>query len=105
MHLITARYLLDAAERFPQQRMAIVEARKFIEKGYFPNPEELRKVFPSLDNFKYLDKHYVINLANNELRLIALIFFESQKFYVRHIFTHKEYDRFIAQHRSKGKKK
>lgn len=104
MHLITARYLLDAADRFPQHRTAIVEARKFIEKGYFPAPDALRKIFPSLDNFKYLDKHYVINLAHNELRLIAMIFFESQKFYVRHVFTHKEYDQFTAQHRIKGKK-
>ncbi|HCJ9604726.1 TPA: type II toxin-antitoxin system HigB family toxin, partial [Escherichia coli] len=60
--------------------------------------------YPSLDNFKYLDKHYVIDIGRNELRVIALIFFESEKFYVRHVFTHKEYDAFVAKHRTKGKK-
>lgn len=63
-----------------------------------------KKLFPTLDNFKYLDKHYVIDIANNNLRVVALIFFESQKFYVRHVFTHKEYDRFTEKHRTKGKK-
>ena len=48
--------------------------------------------------------HYVIDIANNNLRVVALIFFESQKFYVRHVFTHKEYDRFTEKHRTKGKK-
>ncbi|MDM7090899.1 type II toxin-antitoxin system HigB family toxin, partial [Enterobacter hormaechei] len=46
----------------------------------------------------------VIDIANNNLRVVALIFFESQKFYVRHVFTHKEYDRFTEKHRTKGKK-
>lgn len=104
MHLISAKAMLTAAEKFPQHRTEILEARKLIENGVYPTPEDLRRVFPSLDNFKYLDKHYVINLAHNNLRLIALIFFESQKFYVREIFTHKEYDKYTESHRTKGKK-
>lgn len=73
-------------------------------KRAIATPAALKKLFPTLDNFKYLDKHYVIDIANNNLRLVALIFFESQKFYVRHVFTHKEYDRFTEKHRTKGKK-
>lgn len=75
-----------------------------IEKSHCPTPAALKKLFPTLDNFKYLDKHYIIDIANNNLRVVALIFFESQKFYVRHVFTHKEYDRFTEKHRTKGKK-
>lgn len=67
-------------------------------------PESLKAVFPSLDNFKYLDKHYVFNVGGNELRVVAMVFFESQKCYIREVMTHKEYDFFTAVHRTKGKK-
>lgn len=77
---------------------------RVIEKANCPTPAALKKLYPSLDNFKYLDKHYVLDIANNHLRIVALIFFESQKFYVRHVFTHKEYDRFTDKHRTKRKK-
>jgi mRNA interferase HigB len=104
MHLIAFKALTDAAKKFPQHEQELLELGGMIHKGYFKTPQSLRTLFPSLDNFKYLDKYYVLNLGHNELRLVALIFFESQKFYIRHIYTHREYDLFTAMHRTKGKK-
>lgn len=101
MHLISLRALSEASKRFPQHAQELLMLARIIEKGYFPSPESLKKIYPTLDNFKYLDKHYVINIARNELRLIALIFFESQKFYVRDIMTHVDYIRFTETHRGK----
>lgn len=101
MHLISLRALSEASKRFPQHAQELLMLARIIEKGYFPTPESLKKIYPILDNFKYLDKHYVINIARNELRLIALIFFESQKFYVRDIMTHADYIRFTETHRGK----
>lgn len=101
MHLITIKALSDASRRFPQHSQELLMLGRIIEKGYFPTPDSLRKIYPTLDNFKYLDKHYVINVARNELRLIALILFESQKFYVRHIMNHPDYIRFTEMHRGK----
>lgn len=103
MHLISLRALSEASERFPQHAQELLILARVIEKGHFPTPESLEKVYRTLDNFKYLDKHYVINIARNELRLIALIFFESQKFYVRDIMTHADYMRFTETHRGKKK--
>jgi len=96
--------ILDAVSQFPQHREELLFLGRVIEKSHCPTPAALRKLFPTLDNFKYLDNHYVIDIANDNLRVVALIFFESQKFYVRHVFTHKEYDRFTEKHRTKGKK-
>lgn len=104
MHLITQKALKDAAEKFPQHALEILALGRVVSKGYFRTPEALKGLFPSLDNFKYLDKHYVIDIARNELRVIVMIFFDSQKFYVRQVFTHKEYDRFTAEHRGRGKR-
>ncbi len=96
MHLITQKALKDAAEKYPQHKTELVALGNTIAKGYFKKPESLKAVFPSLDNFKYLDKHYVFNVGGNELRVVAMVFFESQKCYIREVMTHKEYDFFTA---------
>ncbi|WP_148872658.1 type II toxin-antitoxin system HigB family toxin, partial [Serratia marcescens] len=96
MHLISEKALKEAGEKFPEHRVELALLGATLVKGYFKTPEALKAQFPSLDNFKYRDKHYVINVGHNTLRLVALVFFESQKFYIRHIFTHKEYDMFTA---------
>ncbi|MDA6831004.1 hypothetical protein OSL32_02885, partial [Escherichia coli] len=57
MHLITQKALKDAAEKYPQHKTELVALGNTIAKGYFKKPESLKAVFPSLDNFKYLDKH------------------------------------------------
>ena len=90
MHLITQKALKDAAEKYPQHKTELVALGNTIAKGYFKKPESLKAVFPSLDNFKYLDKHYVFNVGGNELRVVAMVFFESQKCYIREVMTHKE---------------
>ncbi|MDC9706114.1 type II toxin-antitoxin system toxin HigB [Escherichia coli] len=100
MHLITQKALKDAAEKYPQHKTELVALGNTIAKGYFKKPESLKAVFPSLDNFKYLDKHYVFNVGGNELRVVAMVFFESQKCYIREVMTHKEYDFFTAVHRT-----
>lgn len=78
--------------------------RKRYLEGIFQDADVLKAMFPTLDNFKYLDKHYVLNVGRNELRVVVLIFFDTQKSYIRPVFTHKEYDSFTAAHRTKGKK-
>ncbi|BET44283.1 TPA: type II toxin-antitoxin system HigB family toxin [Escherichia coli] len=104
MRIISPKALREAGEKYPRHAEELEQLIKNIDKGTFKTPDQLRALYPSLDNFKYLDKHYVIDIGRNELRVIALIFFESEKFYVRHVFTHKEYDAFVAKHRTKGKK-
>ena len=37
--------------------------------------------------------NYVFDIGGNKLRLIASIHFNRQKLYIRHILTHKEYDK------------
>jgi mRNA interferase HigB len=39
------------------------------------NPDELKAVFPSLDNFKYEDKLWGVGVGGNILRVVAAIQF------------------------------
>ncbi len=51
---------------------------------------ELRQTFPSADNVSNLT---VFNIGGNKARLIAAIHYNTHRIYIRHILTHKEYDR------------
>ncbi len=99
MHIIKKAVFDEAGKRFPKEKRAIDAAFRVLRKGTFATPEELKQLFPSLDNFKYRDKWYVIDIGGNKLRLMALIFFRNQKFYVKHIVTHAEYDKLCEKYR------
>ena len=57
----------------------------------------MKKVFPSLDNFKYKDKWWVLEVGGNNLRIITFIQFRYNKIFIKHIFTHAEYDKFCKK--------
>ncbi len=99
MHIIKKTVFDEARKKFPKEKNAIDAAFRVLRKGTFATPAELKQLFPSLDNFKYRDKWYVIDIGGNKLRLMALIFFRNQKFYVKHIVTHAEYDKLCEKYR------
>ena len=103
MHIISRKPFRDAAEQYPNSRVAIDDCYRVLRNGTFKTPDELRQVFPSLDNFKYLDRWWVIDISGNHLRLLAFIDFELNRLYVRHIVTHAEYDKLTNKYRKKRK--
>ena len=104
MHIISKRSFVNAARAYPHQRAALEDVYRRIKKGRFSSPEEMRGVFPSLDNFKYKKKWWVIDIAGNQLRMISFIQFTQNRLYVKHILTHTEYDRLCWRY-AKGKLK
>jgi len=40
-----------------------------------------------------LGEYYVFNIGGNKFRLIAAIHFDRQMVFIRHVFTHREYDK------------
>ena len=61
-----------------------------MQKNSFNSFTELRAVFPSVDKVGEL---YVFNIGGNNFRLIVIVRFERQMVFVRHVLTHKEYDK------------
>jgi len=99
MRVFSIRPFREAAIRYPNDRDAIMDVFKVLDKGHYETPVKLKAVFPSLDNFKYKDKWYVIDIGGNSLRLLAMIIFENETVLVRHIVTHTEYDKLCAKGR------
>lgn len=90
MHVITQRRIRDAKKQFPEASSALDGWFRVIEKNKFDNFSALKKTFNSVDR---VGKFYVFDIGGNKLRLIATIHFNRQKVYIRHILTHKEYDK------------
>lgn len=61
--------------------------RKAVESGSFA---DLKACFNSVDR---VGRYYVFDIGGNKYRLIAAIHFNRQMLFVRHVFTHRQYDR------------
>ncbi|MBN8921514.1 MAG: cytoplasmic protein [Rhodanobacter sp. 68-29] len=102
MHVISRKPFNDAAKAHPNDADAIDRTYKVLKSGDFDTPQALRQVFPSLDNFKYKDKWWVLDIGGNNLRLIAFIEFRDNRMYVKHITTHAEYDKLCKRYRKES---
>ena len=103
MHVIAKKVFIDACKKYPNQKQAIMDLYKVLDKGDFRKPEDLKALFSTLDNFKYKDKWWVIDIGGNNLRLIAFIQFQQNRIYVKHIVSHAEYDKLCRKYGKRGK--
>lgn len=103
MHVISRKPFNDAAKKYPNDANAIEALYKVLRNGTFKSPDELKAMFPSLDNFKYRDKWWVIDIGGNNLRLIAFIEFRDVRMYVKHIVNHADYDKLCKRYAKEAK--
>ncbi len=99
MHVVSKKTFAKAALMYPNDSDAIMDTYNVLRKAKFNNPNAMKNAFASLDNFKWKDKWWVINIGGNNLRLIAAILFSCQKVYVKHIVSHAEYDKLCIKYR------
>ena len=105
MHVIAKKLFNDAAKKYPNDKQALMDMYQVLKSTTFKTPEELKAVFPSLDNFKYRDKWYVLDVGGNNLRVMAFVQFVNGRLYIKHIVNHAEYDRLTEKYRKEGERK
>ena len=99
LHVISRQPFNEAMLQFPNSAGALVYLLSVLEKETFSSPDEMRRQLPSLDNFRYRNKWWVIDVSGNTLRLIAYIDYRLQKVFVKHIVTHADYDKLTKYYR------
>lgn len=93
MHVISRKALTDFWRNHGDAEIPLKAWFKATSKGAFKNLAELKRTFSSVDYVPVGKKEfYVFNIGGNKYRLIAAIHFNTQKLFVRHVLTHKEYD-------------
>jgi mRNA interferase HigB len=90
MHIISRRKLREFSQDHPDAREALDHWYNAARKAIWRNFSDLRATFGSADQVG----HFVVfNIGGNEYRLIARIYFKDAVILIRHVLTHKEYDR------------
>ena len=79
-----------SCKNHPETRSALEHWYRHMKRNNFASFAELRALFPAADQ---VGKLTVFNIGGNKYRLIASVHFNRGKLYIRHIMTHKEYDR------------
>ena len=102
MHVISKKPFVVAAIKYPNQRQAIMDVYRILDKAVISTPQDLKAIFPSLDNFKYKDKWWIIDIGGNHLRMMVFIQFAQNRIYVKHIVTHADYDKLCEKYKRGG---
>ena len=90
MHIITRKRLLEFAKKHPDCKTALESWYRIVKHTKYNSFAELRQTFPSADQVGILT---VFNIGGNKARLITAIHYKTSRLYIRHVLTHKEYDR------------
>ncbi|MCU7815953.1 MAG: type II toxin-antitoxin system HigB family toxin [Candidatus Thiodiazotropha sp. (ex Lucinoma kastoroae)] len=99
MNVISKLPFSEASKKYPNDRLALLGMFSVLQKNDFRTPEELKALFPSLDNIKYRDKWWVLDVGGNNLRVILFIQFVNKRMYVKHIVNHADYDKLMDKYR------
>ena len=78
---------------------------RLLHGNTFRTPEALPAVFPSLDNFKYKDRWWVLDVGGNNLRVLAFIQFLNSRIYIKDIIKHADYNKLTRKYRKAGDEK
>ncbi len=98
MNVISKKRFNDAAQKYPNDREALLDMYRVLHRTDFQTPDELKAVFQSLDNFKYKDKWWVLDVGGNNLRVLAFIQFVNKRMYIKHIVNHADYDKLTKKY-------
>ncbi len=90
MHVITRKRLLEFAEKHPQSAASFDRWYRAVKQAHYNSFAALRKDFPSAD---VVGELIVFNIGGNKYRLITAIHFNRGIVYIRHVLTHKEYNK------------
>ena len=82
--------MLDFAATHPEAETSLQAWRKIVEAANFNNFADLKRAFNATDK---VGDVYVFDIGGNKYRLIAAIHFKRKMVFIRHIFTHREYDK------------
>ncbi|WP_328984793.1 type II toxin-antitoxin system HigB family toxin [Thiorhodovibrio winogradskyi] len=90
MRVISKKPLREFWLRHPESRTLLEAWFKKASNCTAVSFPQLRQTFASAD---YVDGMTIFDVGGNRYRLVAVIHYDKQRLYVRHVMTHAEYDR------------
>ena len=90
MRVISNKVLNQFAAVHGEANAPLQAWRKIVQTGTFANYADLKRAFNATDK---VGDFYVFDIGGNKYRVISAIHFNRQMLFIRHVFTHQEYDR------------
>ena len=90
MHIITRKRIVEFSEKYSDSGESLDRWYRIVKHSNYKSFTELRKTFPNADQ---VGKFTIFNIGGNKYRLIAYVVYSAKRIYIRHILTHKEYDK------------
>lgn len=90
MRIISNAALTQFASLHPPAHVPLQAWRKVVESRNFVSFADIKTTFNATDK---VGKYYVFDVGGNKYRIVTAINFNTQCMYIRHVFTHKEYDK------------
>lgn len=93
MRVVSNKALTRFADRHPESAIPLQAWRRIMKSTRFSHFGDLRNTFNSVDCVR---GYFIFNVGGNKFRVVAAIHFDRQMLFVRHVFTHAEYDEWSA---------
>jgi len=90
MHVISEKKLREFWEKHPSAKEPLRAWHRVAEHATWESLADVRQVYPTADQ---VGRCTVFDIAWNRFRLVVVIHFNRGKLYIRHVMTHREYDR------------
>jgi mRNA interferase HigB len=90
MHIISRRRLREFSQDHPDAKEALDHWYNAARKARWRNFSDLRATFGSADQ---VGKFVVFDVGGNKYRLIVHIYYNDAVMLIRHVLTHREYDK------------
>jgi mRNA interferase HigB len=99
MHVLSEPKLESFWGKYSGAKTSLLAWYKAAERCSAQNFNELIQTFTSAD---YIPPGFtVIDICKNKYRIVVAIHYDRQKMYIRHVFTHREYDGWTQENRKK----
>lgn len=92
MRVISNKALSDFSSIHPSAGEPLQAWRRIVESRPFANFAEIKATFNAVHK---VGVYYIFDIGGNKYRIVSAIHFDQQKLFVRHVFTHKEYDKWM----------
>ncbi|HTK02312.1 MAG TPA: type II toxin-antitoxin system HigB family toxin [Bordetella sp.] len=89
MHIISKRILRDFWATHPRSTNSLLHWHTALLHAKAASFAELTTVFNTVD---WVEGYVVFDVGGNNYRIVADVVFRSQTVFIKHVFTHKEYD-------------
>lgn len=90
MRIISNRILVEFSAKHHDAGHPLQAWRKILETNHFANFAAIKAAFNATDK---VGDYHVFDIGGNKYRVIAFIKFPTQICYVKHVLTHKDYEK------------